>query len=436
MFQEINEIKFKIKEPFDFGFLNKYGRVFKVFDDQDSGNICFGTEKDGKKFFVKFAGAKTAEYNGTVEDAIDRLKSTVPIYESIKHKNLIKYIKSEEINHGFAMIFEWEDAECMGRMYPESHKKFMALPNYIKQKVFIDILDFIRCAAGQGYVAIDFYDGSIMYDFGKQKTVICDIDFFKKSPVINDMGRMWGSSIFMSPEEFELGAEIDEITNVYTMGAMAFALFGNYSRDFHSWSLNQELYDVAVKATSHDRGLRYKSLNDLIEDWNKFTLDNNDKRIEYYELLLERELDDIPTYDLPEGYHFEFYKSGDRDDWIEIEKSSKEFLDYAEGLKAWNKYYFDKDNELADRMVFVVDENGEKIATATAFYDIYGKDKSGSAWLHWVAVKQEFQGKGISKPLISYVMNIMKLLGYTRAKIPTQTNTWLTVLKVGKLLKR
>jgi len=43
------------------------------------------------------------------------------------------------------------------------------------------------------------------------------------------MGRMWGSSRFMSQEEFTLGVAIDEITNVYPMGAVAFALFGGES---------------------------------------------------------------------------------------------------------------------------------------------------------------------------------------------------------------
>lgn len=33
--------------------------------------------------------------------------------------------------------------------------------------------------------------------------MICDIDFFRKSPAVNDMGRMWGSARFMSPEEYE-----------------------------------------------------------------------------------------------------------------------------------------------------------------------------------------------------------------------------------------
>lgn len=39
IYQEIDNIKFKMNEPFDFEFLHKYGTVFKVFDDQDSGNI-------------------------------------------------------------------------------------------------------------------------------------------------------------------------------------------------------------------------------------------------------------------------------------------------------------------------------------------------------------------------------------------------------------
>lgn len=152
---------------------------------------------------------------------------------------------------------------------------------------------------------------------------------------------------------------------------------------------------------------------------------DNDKRIEYYKLILEKDIDYVIDYALPEGYSFEFYKAGDRDAWIEIEKSAEEFSTYKEGLEAWNKYYSDKENELLNRMVFVINDEGVKVATATAFYD--EKDETGSAWLHWVAVKKEFQGKGLSKPLITNVLKIMQSLGYTHAKIPTQTNTWLAV---------
>ena len=120
----------------------------------------------------------------------------------------------------------------------------------------------------QGYVAIDFYEGSILYDFGNRKTIICDIDFYAKAPYINKMGRLWGSSRFMSPEEFQLGANIDEITNVYTMGAAAFALFSNErERRIEKWMLSKKLFDVAKRAVSDDRSQRQQSMEELIAEW-------------------------------------------------------------------------------------------------------------------------------------------------------------------------
>ncbi|MGN0542840.1 MAG: serine/threonine protein kinase [Acutalibacteraceae bacterium] len=265
--QYIDGLPYKMKAPFDFGFISRYGKVFKVFDDQDSGNICFGTEKDGERYFVKFAGAPTEAYNGTPVDAIERLKSTLPVYEDLKHKNLIEFVKSEEIGGGFAMIFKWADGDCMGRMYPAEHRRFMQLPIADRLNVFNDVLDFLGYVASSGYVAVDFYDGSIMYDFKEHKTTVCDIDFFRKQPCVNDMGRMWGSAKFMSPEEFRLGAAIDEITNVYTAGAMAFALFGGYKRTREAWQLSDEAFSVATKAVSNDRNERYQSIKELKEVW-------------------------------------------------------------------------------------------------------------------------------------------------------------------------
>lgn len=154
--------------------------------------------------------------------------------------------------------------------------------------------------------------------------------------------------------------------------------------------------------------------------------DNHDSRIAYYELILERKsLENIAHYELPEGYRFVFYRPGDRDEWIKIEKSAKEFSSWEQGLESWKRYYEGKDSELENRMVFIETLEGEKVATATAYYDIYGRDTSGAGWLHWVAVKREYQGRGLSKPLISYVLNVMRKLGYTHGKIPTQTTTWL-----------
>lgn len=265
--QYMDNIPFKLKSAFDFSFVKEYGTVFRIYDDQDSGNICFGTEKDGQRYFVKFAGAPAGQYNGDPADAVARLKSALPIYRELKHENLIDLIEAKEIGGGFAMVFKWADGDCMGRMYPAAHRRFMQLPIHARLAVFRDILSFFEYVASQNYVAIDFYDGSIMYDFESGRTTVCDIDFFRKQPCTNDIGRMWGSSRFQAPEEYQLGAVIDEITNVYTLGATAFALFGGYNRTREKWQLGDRLFDIAARAVSDDRTRRQQSIRQLTEEW-------------------------------------------------------------------------------------------------------------------------------------------------------------------------
>ena len=153
--------------------------------------------------------------------------------------------------------------------------------------------------------------------------------------------------------------------------------------------------------------------------------DNHDARIRHYELLLERDLDSLPVFPLPDGYRFAFYRPGDRDIWIDIEKSAKEFATWEQGLAAWEMYYASNEASLCGRMVFVENAAGEKVATATAYIDTTGRNQSGSGWLHWVAVRREYQGRGLSKPLIAYVLGVMRALGHTHGKLPTQTTSWL-----------
>ena len=266
--QQLDGIPFRLKEPFDFGFVSRWGRIFQVFDDQDSGNICFGTEQNGERFFLKFAGAPTARYQGDPADAVERLRYAAGVYRDLKHPALIELLDTVETEGGFLTVFRWTDGVCMGKQYPESRKQFFTLPMEKREQVFADILDFHLMAAARGYVAVDFYDGSILYDFKQQKTVLCDIDFYQKRPFVNEMGRLWGSSRFMSPEEWEKGAEIDEISNVFLMGSVAFALFGgelDHARE--KWMLDDRRYEVALRAVSPLRAQRFASLKELQTAW-------------------------------------------------------------------------------------------------------------------------------------------------------------------------
>ena len=104
--QETDGVLYRLSEPFDFGFLRRYGRVFKVFDDQDSGNICFGLERDGARYFLKFAGAHTARYDGDPAQAVAALQAAAPIYRALVHENLIRLLEAGEMGGGYGMLFE------------------------------------------------------------------------------------------------------------------------------------------------------------------------------------------------------------------------------------------------------------------------------------------------------------------------------------------
>ncbi len=135
-------------------------------------------------------------------------------------------------------------------------------------------------------------------------------------------------------------------------------------------------------------------------------------------------LESIREIPLPEGYRYVFYKNGDRDDWIEIERTAGEVCDHAHGVRTWEKYFGDYEHLLPERMIFIENEEGEKVATATAFFDNFGNDKSGAGWVHWVAVRADHQGRRLSRPLISKTLATLGLLGYSHAILHTQTTSW------------
>lgn len=158
---------------------------------------------------------------------------------------------------------------------------------------------------------------------------------------------------------------------------------------------------------------------------NNMQLDNLDTRIPYYHLELERELtDDMPSYPLPDGYHFVFYAPGDETCWVQIERSAKEFDNDARGFEIWNTYFKPIEGSLPTHQIFIETEDGTKVATASTFSYHPEKDAPGVGWVQWVAVRRDYQGQGLARPLISRILQIMRDLGYKIAKIPTQTTSW------------
>lgn len=267
--QNLDGVDIRLKEPYDLSFIKKYGTVFRVFDRQSSGNLCFGVEKAGRRYFLKFAGAETINKHESfnTEDAVSILKHSVPKYKDLKHPLLIDLIDAEEAGGGFITVFDWFDGESCGFPQFEMYMKFRALPAKEKRRVFEGILEFHVHAAARGYVAIDFNDQSTLYNFANGDYKICDIDFYAKQSYINGTGHIFGDPAIMSPEECRVGGLVDEVSNVYTMGATAFVFFAEEQQSREKWTLSGKLYEVAKKAVSIKRSQRQQSIRAFLEEW-------------------------------------------------------------------------------------------------------------------------------------------------------------------------
>ena len=152
------------------------------------------------------------------------------------------------------------------------------------------------------------------------------------------------------------------------------------------------------------------------------TIERTLKYVDLY--LVYNDLNNIPDYKLPDGYRFVLFNDGDEKDWVNIEMSSGEFLSYEEGIDAFNHYYGEHYDELKKLCLFIENDKGEKVATSTAFYlEDQIDDITGN--VHWVSVKKEYQGKHLSKPLLSETLKLMANLGHKKTLLHTQTHTWL-----------
>ncbi len=267
----LDGVPVRLREAHDFGFLSDLGRVFRVFDEQDSGHVCFGVETPTEKLFVKYAGAKTIAGNYQPPDAIRLLKEALPAYEALRHPDVVELRDHRPMGDGYAAIYTWFPGEVLrppDRRPDAPICRHRRLPLSRRLDTLDTIFAFHQFVVERGYVAIDFYDGAIMYDFSQHVTKICDIDCYRPRPYTNSRGRLPGSTRFMSPEEFELGAAIDEVTNVFTMGATAFVLLGaDRDRSSETWEASPALYAVARRAIEPERAQRYASIAAFRRAW-------------------------------------------------------------------------------------------------------------------------------------------------------------------------
>jgi len=122
----------------------------------------------------------------------------------------------------------------------------------------------------KGFVAVDFYDGCMIYDFDEDDLHFCDFDCYVQGAFVLEEDRLPGSTRFMAPEEFIKGSVIDFKTTVFNLGAAAFVYLGNgVDKSLEGWTAVEPLYHVAKKAVSPNREERFANVNEFYRRWNE-----------------------------------------------------------------------------------------------------------------------------------------------------------------------
>ena len=211
---------------------------------------------------------------------MENLRKALAVYRDLPHPRIIRLLGERETDRGLAAVFEWVEGECLHAhwtfdempklTHPQSpYVKFRALPLEKKRNAADTLFDVLTYVEDRGYAAVDFYDGSVLYDFESDITTVCDIDFFQKKPVKNNKGESWwGSGRLKAPEEYQLGARIDSDTNAFTLGRLLLCLFsGEDHPDREHWEDTEARWQAVQRAVRQNRAERFQTLRDFWEAW-------------------------------------------------------------------------------------------------------------------------------------------------------------------------
>jgi serine/threonine-protein kinase len=236
------------------------GEVFARFDRQDSGNISYGVRSGDARYFVKTAGLDGPAAVYDRGQRIDLLRNAIELADACSHPLLVPLRRVIESPAGPLLVYDWFDGELLDRRAAAS-QRFRALPELARW--LTAIFDLHVTLAAAGWIANDFYDGCLMFDFAVDELRVIDLDGYHRGPFRNEIGRLFGSTRFMAPEEFEVGALIDERTTVFNMGRAAFVFLGE--ADVFRGSPAQ--LAAALTACQPDPARRFASLRAFRDAW-------------------------------------------------------------------------------------------------------------------------------------------------------------------------
>ncbi|WP_327729577.1 serine/threonine protein kinase [Streptomyces sp. NBC_00487] len=250
--------------------LARIGEVFRVFEKQDSGCVAYGVRLPDRaeRWFVK-----------TAVEAVGRrsLERAWDFHRAVRHPVIVPQVHRIALRAGAAaVVMPWRDGEVLydpaergrrDRTTPGSPMaRFRALPVARVEAAIDRVLDAHLAVEAAGHVAVDLYDGALLYDFTAHQTHLVDLDEYRPGPFVLDAERLPGSTRLMAPEEFERGAVIDIRTTVYVLGRIARLLLDAGDEE-RAWRGTAAQLAVLERATRPDPAERFARVQGFAEAW-------------------------------------------------------------------------------------------------------------------------------------------------------------------------
>ena len=121
--------------------------------------------------------------------------------------------------------------------------------------------------------------------------------------------------------------------------------------------------------------------------------------------MIRENMENIPEFPIPEGFVIRNYRRNEGHIWTRIQKAAEPYIDIDAGL--FDRQFKRNLSAMEERSFFLTTDAGEEIGTITAWWQ---PDIDGTDWgqIHWVAIHPDYQGRGLSKPMMSVAMTRLR----------------------------
>ncbi|MGW2523180.1 serine/threonine protein kinase [Streptomyces sp. NPDC001617] len=239
-------------------YLRAVGEVFRSFRDQDSGCVSYGVRLPcGERWFVKEA---------TTDRAQESLRRAWAFHRVVRHPVIVPQLRRIAVRGGgrTAVVMPWCEGEILHRADARARFRALSVPRVLH--ALDRILDAHLAVEAAGQVAVDLYDGALLYDFEAHRLHLIDLDEYRPGPFVVAEDRLPGSRRFMAPEEWRRGAVVDVRTTVYVLSRVVRLLLDRGDEE-RGWRGTAAQWAVVERGTRAEPGERYAGVGELVAAW-------------------------------------------------------------------------------------------------------------------------------------------------------------------------